>query len=110
DGLPDGVLILGVVGPGPEASRPRPFEFVGAELPATRMAIRDEEPISVLDGGPLVCADGRALLRSLRPLWSSETGRMRTRRPRPAPVLRSDFAGFRFPPDLIVRAVRWVLG
>jgi transposase-like protein len=34
---------------------------------------------------------------------------MRTRRPRPAPVPRSDFAGFRFPPDVIVLAVRWYL-
>jgi transposase-like protein len=52
---------------------------------------------------------GGALLRSLRPLWSSETDRMRTRRPRPAPATRSDFAGFRFPPDVIVLAVRWYL-
>jgi transposase-like protein len=34
---------------------------------------------------------------------------MRTRRPRPAPVPRSAFAGFRFPPDVIVLAVRWYL-
>ena len=34
---------------------------------------------------------------------------MRTRRPRPAPVPRSDFAGFRFPPDVIVVAVHWYL-
>jgi transposase-like protein len=34
---------------------------------------------------------------------------MRTRRPRPAPALRSAFAGFRFPPDVIVLAVRWYL-
>jgi transposase-like protein len=34
---------------------------------------------------------------------------MRTRRPRPAPVQRSAFAGFRFPPDVIVVAVRWYL-
>jgi transposase-like protein len=34
---------------------------------------------------------------------------MRTRRPRPAPVPWSDFAGFRFPPDVIVLAVRWYL-
>jgi transposase-like protein len=33
---------------------------------------------------------------------------MRTRRPRPAPT-RSAFAGFRFPPDVIVLAVRWYL-
>jgi transposase, IS6 family len=31
---------------------------------------------------------------------------MRTRRPGPAPVPRSAFAGFRFPPDVIVLAVR----
>jgi hypothetical protein len=31
------------------------------------------------------------------------------RRPRAAPVLRSAFAGFRFPPDVIVVAVRWYL-
>jgi IS6 family transposase len=29
--------------------------------------------------------------------------------PRPAPVPRSAFAGFRFPPDVIVLAVRWYL-
>jgi transposase-like protein len=34
---------------------------------------------------------------------------MRTRRPRPAPTTRSAFAGFRFPPDVIVLAVRWYL-
>jgi hypothetical protein len=34
---------------------------------------------------------------------------MRTRRPRPAPSARSAFAGFRFPPDVIVLAVRWYL-
>jgi transposase-like protein len=34
---------------------------------------------------------------------------MRTRRPRPAPLSRSAFAGFRFPPDVIVVAVRWYL-
>ena len=33
---------------------------------------------------------------------------MRTR-PRPAPVPRSAFAGFRFPPEVIVLAVRWYL-
>jgi transposase, IS6 family len=33
---------------------------------------------------------------------------MRTRRPRPA-ATRSAFAGFRFPPDVIVLAVRWYL-
>jgi transposase-like protein len=34
---------------------------------------------------------------------------MRTRRPRPAPATWSAFAGFRFPPDVIVLAVRWYL-
>jgi transposase-like protein len=34
---------------------------------------------------------------------------VRTRRPRSAPVLRSAFAGFRLPADVIVLAVRWYL-
>ncbi len=34
---------------------------------------------------------------------------MRPRRPRSAPLPRSAFAGFRFPPDVIVLAVRWYL-
>jgi transposase-like protein len=34
---------------------------------------------------------------------------MRTRRVRPNPVARSAFAGFCFPPDVIVLAVRWYL-
>ena len=34
---------------------------------------------------------------------------MRTRRPRPAPVPRAAFVGFRFPPEVIVVAVRWYL-
>jgi IS6 family transposase len=34
---------------------------------------------------------------------------MRTRRPRLAPIPRSAFAGFRFPPEVIVVAVRWYL-
>jgi transposase-like protein len=34
---------------------------------------------------------------------------MRTRRPRSAPFPRSAFAGFRFPSDVIVVAVRWYL-
>ena len=34
---------------------------------------------------------------------------MRTRRPRSAPLPRSVFAGFRFPPDVIVLMVRWYL-
>jgi transposase-like protein len=34
---------------------------------------------------------------------------MRTRRPRAAAVSRSAFVGFRFPPDVIIVAVRWYL-
>jgi transposase-like protein len=34
---------------------------------------------------------------------------MRTRRPGPAPIARTAFAGFCFPPDAIVLAVRWYL-
>jgi transposase-like protein len=34
---------------------------------------------------------------------------MRTRRPGHAPIASSVFAGFRFPPDVIVLAVRWYL-
>jgi hypothetical protein len=34
---------------------------------------------------------------------------MRTCRPRPAPIAHSAFAGFRFPADVIVLAVRWYL-
>jgi IS6 family transposase len=34
---------------------------------------------------------------------------MRTRRPRPAPIPWSAFVGFRFPPEVIVIAVRWYL-
>jgi transposase-like protein len=34
---------------------------------------------------------------------------MRTRRPRPAPAIRSAFSGFRFLRDVIVLAVRWYL-
>jgi transposase, IS6 family len=34
---------------------------------------------------------------------------MRTRRPCPAPIAWSAFAGFCFPPDVIVLAVRWYL-
>ena len=34
---------------------------------------------------------------------------MTTRRPGPAPIASSAFAGFCFPPDVIVLAVRWYL-
>jgi len=38
-----------------------------------------------------------------------ETAGMRIRHPRPASDARSTFAGFRFPSDVIVLAVRWDL-
>jgi transposase-like protein len=38
-----------------------------------------------------------------------QTRIMRTRHPRPAAIARSAFAGFCFPPDVIVLAVRWYL-
>jgi transposase InsO family protein len=50
-----------------------------------------------------------ALLRSPWPRLSVETVAMRPRRPRPAPIVGSAFAGFPFPPDIIVVAVRWYL-
>jgi len=34
---------------------------------------------------------------------------MRTRRPRPPAIARSAFAGFCFPPEVILLAVRWYL-
>ncbi|HSO52833.1 MAG TPA: IS6 family transposase, partial [Actinomycetes bacterium] len=34
---------------------------------------------------------------------------MRTRRVRPDPIARSTFAGFCFPPDVILLAIRWYL-
>jgi IS6 family transposase len=43
------------------------------------------------------------------PAFDQQGCRMRIRRPRVAPVPRSAFAGFRFPPDVIVLAVRWYL-
>jgi transposase-like protein len=49
------------------------------------------------------------LLRWLRRRGCGETGVMRTHRPRLTPAPRSAFAGFRFPPDVIVVAVRWYL-
>ena len=50
-----------------------------------------------------------ALLRSLWPCLTREAVGMTTRRRRRAPVPQSAFTGFRFPPDVIVLAVRWSL-
>ena len=66
---------------------------------------------------PYITADARRLwslkligiVASLATRRSSETAGMRRRRPRPAPLPRSAFAGFRFPCDVIVLAVRWYL-
>jgi transposase-like protein len=41
--------------------------------------------------------------------WRRQTVAMRTRRPRPPAIARPAFAGFCFPPDVIVLAVRWYL-
>src|ERR671912_30264 len=43
------------------------------------------------------------------PVPSRQTVVMRTHRPRPATIPRSAFAGFYFPPEVIVLAVRWYL-
>jgi transposase-like protein len=51
---------------------------------------------------------GRCCICSERAL-SRQPVVMRTRRPRPATAPRSAFAGFCFPPDVIVLAVRWYL-
>ena len=53
-------------------------------------------------------AVGTALLHLLRSGPSSQTGVMRTRRVRPS-LARSAFAGFCFPPEVIVLSVRWYL-
>src|SRR6266699_2401966 len=49
------------------------------------------------------------LLRWLERRPNSETMGMRSRRSSPVPATRSAFAGFRFPPEVIVVAVRWYL-
>jgi hypothetical protein len=49
-----------------------------------------------------------ALLHLLR-ASPEQTGVMRTRRPRSATIPPSAFAGFCFPPGVIVLAVRWCL-
>ena len=48
-------------------------------------------------------------MRWLWPQPKSKTPGIRSCRPRPATVPRSAFAGFRFPSDVIVVAVRWYL-
>jgi hypothetical protein len=58
---------------------------------------------------PVDGAGQRVLLHLLWADPTSQTGVMRTRRVRPDPIPRSAFAGFCFPPDVIVLAVRWYL-
>jgi glycosyltransferase involved in cell wall biosynthesis len=57
DRVPGHVLIFSVIGPCPDASRPRPLEFVSAECPAACITIRIQEAIGLLDRGQLVRAD-----------------------------------------------------
>jgi hypothetical protein len=56
----------------------------------------------------VVVTDGHCYMCCERAL-SRQTVVMRTRRPRPATVPRSAFAGFCFPPEVIMLAVRWYL-
>jgi hypothetical protein len=59
-----------------------------------------------------VTAHPTVLLRSLQPPWSGETPGMRSRyrhSPGTARAASSAFAGFRFPPEVIIVAVRWYL-
>src|SRR5512132_2359722 len=62
------------------------------------------------DRDELRCADPpRHCCSCCDRVGSRQTAAMRTRRPRSAAVARSAFAGFCFPPDVIVLAVRWYL-
>jgi transposase, IS6 family len=77
--------------------------------PAGHRLGRDRQQVGYLSG-PKVggCLSGRCCICCERAL-SGQTVVMRTRRPRPVTVPRSAFAGFCFPPDVIVLAVRWYL-
>jgi transposase, IS6 family len=44
-----------------------------------------------------------------RERWAGRLVAMTAQRPRPARIARSAFAGFCFPPEVIVLAVRWYL-
>ena len=52
------VLILGVIGPGPHAGRPRALDLVGTEHTGAGIEIRTEEAVGLLDRRQLVRADG----------------------------------------------------
>ena len=56
-----------------------------------------------------IAAHQPALLHRRRLQCRSQTVSTRTRRPGLGPVPQSAFAGFRFPPEVIVLAVRWSL-
>jgi hypothetical protein len=58
---------------------------------------------------PAWSTNASGLLRSPWPRLSGKTDGMRSHRPRPAPATQSAIAGFRFPPDVSVLAVRWYL-
>src|SRR5215207_1534195 len=61
-----------------------------------------------LSSGSISCSRTGAVAFATTAL-SSETPDLRMRRPPPAPVPRSTFSGFHFPPDVIVIAVHWYL-
>ena len=71
-----------------------------ANLPATRAAT----PCNSMRR-----ASPAALLHLLRASPEQTDWCQRTRHPCPAPIARSAFAGFCFPSDVIVLAVRWYL-
>ena len=70
------------------------------DFPVDRLWIEHQTPIVLDQWHCCICCD-RAQGR--------QTVAMRTRRPRLAAVVRAAFAGFCFPPDVIVLAVRWYL-
>jgi transposase-like protein len=111
-----GLYRLGVALQGRDTGRGGRIQHVGlAATPARQLA----DPCGcggahVLDGLPTseqplgeVAAQGT--VASVGSALSRQTTAMRTRYPCPAPVARSAFAGFCFPPDVIVLAVRWYL-
>ena len=77
-----------------------------AKKPAREVQLSLHPPGRLVRGTP-TRAIRTALLRCCDRA-SGETAGMRTRCP-PAPDARSAFAGFRFPPEVIVLAVRWYL-
>src|SRR5512132_3898777 len=100
--LPDAVPVDPAARPaGPRRWRQEPGDS-GAASPARRAALLT-----------LACSTSAPPSTLLRRRWSrvrsGQTTGMRPRRLRPAPATRSAFAGFRFPPEVIVLATRWYL-